>query len=274
MPLPRLVETDLIRACRMLFGSDLQINRDFLEYLQLSGVKSAFRKKALEIHPDKVAMQEAVILDRHTALFRDIQQAYRELTDFLSAREKGFRLPPLSARERSFFRPRARGDRNRKEQNAGFQPRRQSSRFSNSSADGRFYLGPLPERTLLFGHFLYYSCAITWRMIIQAIIWQRAQRPRLGQLGQRFGWLTRAEIEQILRDHKILQPFGQTAIGLGLLNERQVRILLFQQQRLQKKIGEFFLQEGILTPAKLQEMLLRFQKHNTRLTAAVLNNRL
>jgi hypothetical protein len=280
MTLLTLAEPDLVRACRILFGSDLQINRDFLEYLQLAGVKSAFRKKAIETHPDKVAGKGELIRSRHAALFMEVQQAYRDLALFLEAREKGFRLPPQSTLHRPPF-THAAADRGRRPQErqkadpgARWQPgKAHGGRPDAAAGTGRFYQGPLPERPLRFGHFLYYSGAISWQMIIEAIIWQRAQRPRLGQLGQRFGWLTVPEVIEILRDSKLAQPFGQTAINLGLLNERQVKLLLLQQQRLHKKFGEFFLHEKILTANQLQELLVRFKEHNARLAAISLHNR-
>jgi hypothetical protein len=280
MTLLTLAEPDLVRACRILFGSDLQINRDFLEYLQLAGVKSAFRKKAIETHPDRVATAGELVRSRHAALFMEAQQAYRDLALFLEAREKGFRLPSQSALPRSSCHHSAAGNdpRPRERQPADPRPPSRPGQDPGRWPDpdpgaARFYQGPLPERPLLFGHFLYYSGAITWRMIIQAISWQRAQRPRLGQLGQRFGWLTVPEVIEILRASNIAQPFGQRAINLGLLNERQVKMLLLQQQRLHKKIGEFFLQEKILTPLQLQELLVRAKEHNRRLAGIGRNKR-
>jgi curved DNA-binding protein CbpA len=272
-------EPELVRACRILFGSDLQINRGFLEYLQLSGVKSAFRKKALETHPDRVAAEDPRAQGRYADLFREVQQAYENLITFLDARQKGYRLPPLSSAANSPFSFTGQAENRSSPLKRGFRggpnPGRNQGKRTSGHPDKskKFYKGPLPQRPLLFGHFLYYSGVITWRMIIQALIWQRTQRPRLGQLGRRFGWLSGEDILQILHDSGFSRPFGQTALALGFLNERQLNILLFQQKRLQKKIGEFFLEEEILTPYQLNELLARFQEHNTRLAAAISNHR-
>jgi hypothetical protein len=273
MSLLTLAEPDLVRACRILFGSDLRINRDFLEYIQLSGVKSAFRKRAIETHPDRVATEGDLIKSRHTTLFIEAQQAYRDLSLYLEAREKGFRLPPSPLFHPGYYHGHYPGEdfgshwrgQKKRSRSQMQQPGNKPGNPPGDDGDRRFYHGPLPERHLLFGHFLYFSGEITWRMIIQAICWQRSQRPRLGQLGQRLGWLTSPDILDILRDRKSRQPFGEAAINLGLLDERQVRILLLQQQRQHKKIGEFFLEREILTPSQLDDLLFRCLRHNSRL---------
>ena len=48
-----VAEEELYRSCRIIFGRDLKVSPDFLQYLQLSGIKKAYRKKALEFHPDR-----------------------------------------------------------------------------------------------------------------------------------------------------------------------------------------------------------------------------
>ncbi|MHB1014448.1 MAG: molecular chaperone DnaJ, partial [Desulfurivibrionaceae bacterium] len=116
------------------------------------------------------------------------------------------------------------------------------------------------------GHFLYYSGLINWRTIIQALIWQRTERPRLGEIGQRFGLLNEADVVHILRNRPILQPFGQTAMDLGLLSQPQLQMLVAHQKRLQKKFGEFFLEKQILEPSELRTLLQQYQEHNARVS--------
>lgn len=62
-----------------------------------------------------------------------------------------------------------------------------------------------------------------------------------------------------------MQPFGQTAVQLGLLNQSQLQILIAHQARLQKKIGEFFLEHNLLPPEKLRRLIIEHQKHNDRI---------
>lgn len=51
--LSELSRTELYDACGVLFGPQVDISFEFFRYLQPSGLKDAFRKKALETHPDR-----------------------------------------------------------------------------------------------------------------------------------------------------------------------------------------------------------------------------
>src|SRR5512135_479763 len=91
-----VTETEVVQACRKLFGEDVDISRNFLYYsIQPSGVKSAYRKKAKESHPDLFAADPAHIQQKQTALFREIIQAYDTLTLFFKQREQGGWQPGL-----------------------------------------------------------------------------------------------------------------------------------------------------------------------------------
>ncbi len=45
-------EDRLFEACRILFGNDIEVSREFLCYLQEEGVIRAFRKRAMDFHPE------------------------------------------------------------------------------------------------------------------------------------------------------------------------------------------------------------------------------
>jgi hypothetical protein len=122
----------------------------------------------------------------------------------------------------------------------------------------------MPSRPLLFGHYLYYSGAITWRTIVAALIWQRKQRPRLGELGYRLGWLRPHDIQSIVCDRHDPLPFGESAIQRGLLTAMQVRVLLYRQQQSQRKFGEYFLEKRLMSGAGLERRLHEFHTHNGR----------
>lgn len=279
-------EQELYRACRIIFGPDLTVSREFLEYIQFSGVKSAFRKKAMETHPDRLTGHDDLARKRSAHMFHAVQQAYEKLMQYLEAREKGFRFHgrgPSSpatccpARRSPYQTKPQRGKgpaakykfsgpgpiRQKKNKTGGSHPEGESQR----SFDGQnLYRGPLPNRQLLFGHYLYYAGQVSWQSVIKALMWQKAQRPRLGEIARERGWLSSDEIFLVLKSCAGSSlPFGQQALQQGLLTKAQLLTLLFEQRRQHKKVGEFFVKHNMLTSQQLQVLLDRFQHHNARL---------
>ncbi|MBU0965864.1 MAG: molecular chaperone DnaJ [Proteobacteria bacterium] len=280
-------EQELYHACRIIFGPDLTVSREFLEYIQFSGVKSAFRKKAMETHPDRLAGHDELAKKRSARMFHSVQQAYEKLLQYLEAREKGFRFHGRGASSPGTFSPIRRSPAPAKPQR-GKGPVAKS-KFSETSGmwerkgrPGRFYQegqskkpfytqdlyrGTIPDRQLLFGHYLYYAGQVSWQSVIKALMWQKTQRPRLGEIARSRGLLSSDEIFLVLKGCvSSTLPFGQQALQQGLLTKSQLISLLFEQRRQHKKIGEFFVQQNILTSQQLQLLLVRFQRHNTRLT--------
>lgn len=262
-------EQELYRACHILFGSEINFTRDFLQYLQPSGIKSAFRKKAFETHPDLHTTEDEAVRRHSAALFRTAQRAYEDLCAFLDARDKGFRLPAEPDRAAAHGKTRQRhkawqADRQGDTSSFTRHGNHANSSSKNAGARERLYNGPMPERPLLFGHFLYYTGIANWRQIVQALIWQRSQRPRLGEIAVRFGWLTGDNIAAILKSRQPGEPFGQTAVNLGLLTDTQRKSLIYRQNCLQRKLGEFFVEKNIVTAPVLNNLLRRHLEHNRR----------
>jgi hypothetical protein len=279
-------EHELHRACEIIFGPELAVTREFLDYLQPSGVKSAYRKRALETHPDRFAASGTSIQPRNNDLFHAVQHSYEHLLQYLQAREQGFRLPyraplrpaawrtakpsaPATQQTPANTPPRGKTEfRSQTTGNAG--PETNGNPFRRQSSGcgwnvEQHYHGPLPNRRLLLGHFLYYSGIASWRMVVQALVWQRTQRPRLGELGQRFGLLHEEEIRHILRSKPLFEPFGTSAVAQGYLTETQLQVLIYQQKRLQRKFGEYFTENNILRPDQLVLLLRQYHAHNARL---------
>lgn len=279
-------EQELYRACRIIFGSDLTVSREFLEYIQFSGVKSAFRKKAMETHPDRLTGHDELAIKRSARMFHSVQQAYEKLMQYLEAREKGFRFHDSGPSSpgtfcpvrRSPFQtkpPRGKGPvaKNKFSAPAGmWQGKSRAGEFHHEGESQRtfyardLYQGSIPERQLLFGHYLYYAGQVSWQSVIKALMWQKAQRPRLGKIARERGWLSSEEIFLVLKGCiSSCLPFGQQALQEGLLTKTQLLTLLFEQRRQHKKVGQFFIKQNILTSQQLQVLLGRFQRHNARL---------
>lgn len=235
----QISENEAFSACRVLFGNDLQISRDFLRYLQPAGAQSAFRQMAKKTHPDKHHNAPAGFKLRQSQLFQDVNQAHKLLQNYLRQRD----LCTTPAAQYPQYRGRPASHRS--------EPRPRP--FSAT--------GKIPARPLQFGQYLYYRGLISFRTLACALVWQRQQRPVLGQVAQRWGWLDADGVRQIL-DCRILGRFGERAEHLGLLNGLQVRALLLHQRTRQHKIGVYFVEQGIFSEADLEHLLACLAAHN------------
>jgi hypothetical protein len=248
-------EDEIIQACRTLFGPDITLSRDFLCYLQPSGAKSAYRQKVKETHPDSFAGQDGREQQEQTRLFQDLLAAYETVSGFFKQRDSGlwvvgkesFNNDPRPPRPTN----RTSADSARRDQS------RESSPFNSSTEN-------LPFRQLEIGLFFYYQGIITYRQLIDALIWQRRQRPNLGDIAQRWGWLTDKDVKTILSHRGILGRFGQKALRLQYLTDRQLNTLLFFQRSQQKKLGQFFVERDILPAEEVERLALEQKNHNAR----------
>ncbi len=235
--MPQITETEAYRACRTLFGPDFQLSRDFLHYLQLAGVRSAYRNKAKNTHPDRFSVAGQKIREKQQRLFQDLNQAYETVQQFLQQR-----------------------DRFGSACNLGSGPTRPPSR--NNRPHSQYYRGSLPPRPLQFGLFLYYQGIIPFGAVISAISWQRQQRPAVGEIAKRWGWLNDGQIRQVLNARKGGAKFGERAEHLGLLSPLQVRALLLHQRTRQRQMGDFFIEEGFFDAKTLNLLLGKLAEHN------------
>jgi len=238
--MPQISEAEVFRACRTLFGAELNLSRDFLHYLQPAGVRSAYRRRAKATHPDRFAISATSTREKQLRLFQDLNQAHETVQNFLKQRE---RQPATS-----LFRS-----------NTGFsqpQRRRQDRPYS------KFYRGPLPTRPLQFGLYLYYLGVIPFNAVISAITWQRRQRPILGEIAKRWRWLDDEQVKQILNHRGGGPRFGERAENLGLLTSLQVRALLIHQRTRQKQMGHYFIEQGFFDEDELNRLLLQLAEHN------------
>ena len=247
-------ERELKQACQVLFGNNLHVSRDFLQYLQKSGLKKAFRKRAFEEHPDTRLLYTTSPDTTDDDGFTNVRKAYESLNRYIGARENGFRFPLSGVGvppQGSTF-----DDRSRRKQPA---PAAGSGQHIPNSR--KIYQGPIPDCPLLFGRFLYYAGQTSWQTIIKALLWQRRQRPRFGEIGCGFGWLSEETNQDILASRPA-GPFGQMAVRSGFLTEAQARLILFRQQRLQRKFGQYFIEKKLLTPVQLAKLVSRQKRHN------------
>ncbi len=252
-------ETELLDACRVLFSAEVQINRAFLHYIQPGGVKSAYRQKAKETHPDRFVGADSQQHEQQTELFRHVSQAYQLLDSFSNADQRIIHAP---ADWRTSYASKSTSTDNC----------RNGSQYANSnpygSADASSNCGDspyeLPKRHLETGLYLYYRGVITYAEMIEALVWQRRQRPILGSIAESWGWLKTADVQRINRFHGKRGRFGARAVNLGYLTPFQVQVLLRHQRHAQQLFGQYFVESGRLSLGEIEAYVREQQRHNSR----------
>ncbi|OQY20564.1 MAG: hypothetical protein B6I36_00680 [Desulfobacteraceae bacterium 4572_35.1] len=246
-------ETELFDACRVLFSNEVQVSRDFLFYIQPSGVKTAYRKKARETHPDLLIDAPPEEYERQNELFRDVNQAYKLLDLFANSPSK--RLWPTADSRTGF--------------GAGCQPSTGSGQHSQENytdGEGQDQQSSilLPRRYLETGLFLYYRGVISYDEMIEALVWQRRQRPIIGNIAENWGWLKSGDIQAINRFHGRRGRFGARAVQMGYLTTFQVQVLLRHQRHAQKRFGQYFVEQGRLTRSEIDAYIREQLLHNSK----------
>ncbi|QWR77067.1 J domain-containing protein [Candidatus Magnetomonas plexicatena] len=299
-------EAELYDACRVLFGTEIKVDRNFLEYIQPSGVKSAYRKMALLTHPDRVEALGKDYLRNLNVDFRSVAEAYEKLSKYLKLRENGYQLRGIytstaanynssswQPKERTGSTASASGSgsqygsawQNKNSQysrhGGGATSSASSEKYSwNTKATGdRFTLGSkntghctgqtqqqqtnLPRRVLRIGEYLYYNGLVSWKDLIAAIVWQTKQRHRVGEIASRWGWLSEDKVAELVRARNKGEKIGEALVRLKIITPFQCNMLLWQQQKSQKPIGEYFLQERLLKDNDLSKYLKFLKDHNS-----------
>ncbi len=234
-----LLESDVMNACRTLFGPGPDIDRGFLFYLQPCGAKSAYRKKAKETHPDFFYTEDHHVQQQKAALFRKIMEAYEIVNKFLRERKKGQWVHNKATAAKS------------------------APKHNNDA----YYSGSLPLYSLEIGSYLFYAGQISYWQLIEALTWQRKQRLIIGSVALRWGWLIKPSIERITSARNLPGRFGEKAVRLGLLSDFQVRTLLSYQRLQQERLGKYFIMKKILTSDQLDHFVQKAQEHNERILA-------
>ena len=236
--------TELLEACTILFGEKTAVSPAFLKILRPSGLRSAYRQRVLETHPDRalhLGVDEAVLGEA----FKRLNRAYTCLQSMVQGH-----WSPAAAKD------------------AGHHGKRRPS--ARATTGNRFYDGPLPRRPLPLGQFLYYSGIISWQSLMQAIIWQRSSRMRIGDLARQSGLLSKRHVQRVLRVGPASARFGERALRMGYLTPFQVLALLGQQKKRRVPIGRYFLREKLLTAPALARHLKAHRLHNERYRPATL----
>lgn len=226
------------KAEELLFGPGFEPPTDLGGEAWRRSVRQAWRRRALETHPDRAAALGRDEVEMALE-FQAFEEAYRSL------------CPP----DEPPARPRPQGPEPR--------PR---ARPARPPVD-HLHRGGVPRRPLLFAEYLYYLGRVSWRNLVEAVAWQRRQRPLIGRIAVEWGHLDGAQVRQVLlarRRGESARPFGECAHQLGFLSRPQLLALLGRQRRLQRRIGEYFVEAGLVAAGELPGIEIELARHNAR----------
>ena len=222
-------DSDLVTACQILFSPyGNRCSVDFVKSLNTSTLKKAYRRKALETHPDRC---EALGVDK-TVLsekFRKVKTAYEVLKPVTS----GDKITILQQEKKT--------------------------------KPDVFYSGTMPLNELRLGQFLYYSGAISWKTLIDAISWQHRGKPLYGQIARDWGMLSSEEIQRIMKCKNTGEKIGEYARAKGYLSLFQHLAIMGKQKKTRALFGEFFIRRGIYSRRQMDAVVKNVRRHNEKI---------
>jgi curved DNA-binding protein CbpA len=210
-------------ACKILFGPDFQFSSDTLDYIQESGIKSAYRNVVKKCHPDKAGLfgkNENELSSR----FKKVNDAYNILLDTIKNKSKKIKY--------------------------------------DSRVGDFYYVGSMPKRSLRFGEFLYYKKIISWNSLIKALTWQYRQRPKIGQICKDHNFIKDEDILKIIKDIRPNERFGEAAVRNKFINYKQLEKMLKEQNDFNFPLGRYFVSNNILSSDYIEQLAKEHKIYN------------
>ena len=102
----------------------------------------------------------------------------------------------------------------------------------------------------------------TFAQLIAATAWQKAQRPRVGQIAKEWGMLTPIEVIDILGQRGRGELFCDAAVRVGVLSNVDREAVLSKQKRMQKRSTSYFVQHNIISPDQVNTLDAQVRQHN------------
>ena len=82
------LDANIQNACKALFGPDTCVSAAFLLSLKPNTIKTAFRKKAKETHPDLFSGHDPKVQRRQAEMFRVVNEAYDIMRRYCERRDR------------------------------------------------------------------------------------------------------------------------------------------------------------------------------------------
>jgi hypothetical protein len=276
-------------ALRVLYGR-WPVSQGSLDSLGLDEIKSTFRQRTMELHPDRASIlgRDPVVLNKQ---FKDVKLAYETLRELLTSGKIPMTMimeqdrspqpadpPPPSygakkAGSNGNYKQKTRpgnGHRTGGRSNSYWEPQKErptEPKMSSEQAEpsDHYWEAEIPTNRLLFGQFLYYAGLVSWQTLISAITWQRGQRPPFGRIAKMWDYLTDDEIRRIIEFRDRGERIGESALRQGLLSQFQFNAVMGFQKWMQRPIGEYFQEIGILEDEEIQYLVGLLKKHNFKI---------
>jgi len=239
-------KSDLFSAYSILFDSGFAFSIAYLNSLQPDELKTAFRKKALATHPDR-SMTLGLAESELQVRFQEVSKAYEVLKFYIT---KNKETPLTHSNDWTRVR-KAKNCAGKKSGEAKWK-------------EDHFFQGMLPDRRLKIGQFLYYSKIISWQTLIDAIVWQKKQRPLFGQIARDWGYLTSEDVVRIISRKRYQDRFGDYALRNGYLTPFQQMAIAGRQRICQPLIGSHFIHKGVVTESQMKILNQRVQSYNMK----------
>jgi curved DNA-binding protein CbpA len=251
----------------LLFGSEIFNYVDFLRGLSPSELKTAYRRKAFETHPDR-AHTLGKNRDTMDGRFKKVITAYERLNSVVQGGIIHILRDEAPKKEKT-TRPYHYSQTRQKSASGfsytGYTRNSKYTQMTRKSTSDRYHNGSIPKRELLIGQFLYYSGLISWKTHFDAVYWQRKRRPIIGKIALDWGILTSDDIRRILTERNYKEQFGDYALRNGFITHFEHLAIIGRQKKLQPPIGEYFIQKGILAGTELKNMIESLKIHNSKI---------
>ena len=212
-----------IHSFQILFGKEqdsqphIQEIKESLAVLELEILKKTYRSRIKDVHPDRAVVVGKSEEELNAEASR-VNGAYQNLLNYLNEQ--------------------------------------------NNKRDNFYFKAPIPGMKFRFAEFLFYSGIIDWNTLIQAIVWQFCSRPKFGEIALKEKFLTHTEILAVLREKRIKERFGETAVRTRKLNLYQLQTIIRKQRIYNLPIGKYFIEKNILNERQMKDLLFLNQVHN------------
>lgn len=250
--------TELKKAFQILFNTDGFSGTDPFSPINLPELQRAFRKKALETHPDRsklLGKSETELIRR----FNEVSSAYELLKPIV---QNGVCISSTTA---DFFKNRRKSSPVKEKKPAPPKEHAPFTRFRKTKLKrDSYYEGSLPKFEMSVGQFLYYSGMISWATYIAALVWEHRQCPRFGQIARTWHMLSRTDVMEILKEKTYYEKFGEYALRAGYLTLFQQMAIIGRQRLMKPPPGKYFLENGLFSPAQIDQIVESILLHNRK----------